>query len=112
MSQDDPKAWMKRKFSIKLQFSHVGTNWYSFTTAEPFEATAEEADTTLNNLRSKIQSIIVSHRADKVAVAGMQLFERYAVDFGTDVTVRIDECIIPPIVLTSSFIRYTLVEHN
>jgi hypothetical protein len=63
MKPDDPKAWAKKPWSIRIQIVGGGYerhNYEIYSSAQPFLATPDEAQEVLENLRSKIMSIIVA----------------------------------------------------
>jgi hypothetical protein len=106
---------MKQKFSIRIEFPGVHPPpihpMLAYTTAVPFNGTAEEANQKFVDFSSKIQSIIIAWRGTG-AVQGLQLFVRHLGANATSVQICVDEIIIPPAMLTNSFIRYTLLEHK
>lgn len=126
--REDPKAWMKKTWSIRiLVCSSTANNYVCYSTAQPFEASPEEAQQALEDLRAKIMSICVSNTSP----APLNCFERQAggelpgkiEDYWVrDRTLEgkarnrrlffsvIDECLIPAHVLKTSIVRVSLLE--
>jgi len=101
-------SWMKNLYSVYLRIDHGGTTMYCWSTPEPMLLTSEEAMEMVTNVRAKVQSVLVHHRA---AIEGFLTFTR-STGYGSHLTTCVDECIIPATVLANAFVRYTLVQHK
>jgi hypothetical protein len=128
---DDPKAWMKKLWSIRIEVVGGGSQQHSYvvySTAKPFEASPEEAQQTLEDLRSKIMSICVSatdrptpiiayerepHGQITMTVqAWTRDMSKYPAKAETSRHFRavIDEVVIPADVLRRCIVRVSLLE--
>ena len=127
---DDPRAWMKKLWSIRVVISRGGGDsiYTCYSTAQPFEASPDEAQQALDDLRSKIMSICVSNTSPAPLVVherqpGGELLgpvARYWAHERSHVAKAIgnarvfypvvDQCIIPANVLRDNIVRLTLVD--
>jgi hypothetical protein len=98
-----------KKFSIMLQLRGEGISNAFCTTEAAFTATQAEASQRLADFRSRIQSILVSHRGK--ALEGVVCYDRTTGAAVLDGEVTAEEVIIPPDVIARCIIGYQLIQH-